>query len=111
MFCKNCGEKIPDGEKYCPYCGTPVDIESDYDNAFYNNAYIASKMKSRIAAGLLNIFLPGIGRLYLGYTGIGIGQLVLSCLFGAGYIWSFIDGIFILTGSVDRDADGFPLKS
>ncbi|MCB8562560.1 zinc-ribbon domain-containing protein [Faecalibacillus intestinalis] len=22
MYCTNCGRKIKDGERYCPYCGT-----------------------------------------------------------------------------------------
>ena len=24
MFCGNCGKKVEDGSKFCPYCGTPV---------------------------------------------------------------------------------------
>jgi len=24
MFCQNCGNKMDDGEKFCPGCGTPV---------------------------------------------------------------------------------------
>ena len=24
MFCSNCGKQIPDGSKFCPYCGAPV---------------------------------------------------------------------------------------
>lgn len=72
--------------------------------------------KSKIAAGLLGIFLGFIGvhNFYLGYTGKAVGQLlisVLSCfiLSPISAIWGLIEGILILTGSIDRDADGKPL--
>jgi len=44
-----------------------------------------------------------------GYIGIGVAQLLLSFLC-VGYIWSIIDGILILTGSPETDADGKPLS-
>ncbi len=68
--------------------------------------------KSRLVAGLLQIFLGafGVGRFYLGYTGMGLGQLFTSFLCGIGYIWAFIDGIMILCGQVKTDARGIPLK-
>ena len=68
--------------------------------------------KSRLAAGLLGILLGGFGaqRFYLGYTGIGVAQLVVTFLTcGLGAIWGLIDGIVILAGGVNRDADGVPL--
>ena len=62
--------------------------------------------KSRIVAGLLN-FLPGCGRIYLGYSAIGALQMVvfvMTC--GVGYLWPFIDGIIILTGGIKLDGYG-----
>ncbi|MGV7904022.1 TM2 domain-containing protein, partial [Mycobacterium kansasii] len=80
--------------------------------------------KSKLAAGLLQIFLGGwgIGRFYLGSTSIAVTQLVLTVigivtsiiligfviLIGVG-IWALVDGIMILTGSV-RDPQGRPLR-
>ncbi|WP_084635179.1 NINE protein [Propionicicella superfundia] len=67
--------------------------------------------KSKIAAGLLGIFLGGlgIGRFYTGHVGLGIAQLLLTVFgFGAGSIWGFIDGIVMLAGS-PRDSNGLPL--
>ena len=32
MFCKNCGKEIKDTEKFCSYCGTPVDVHEDNIN-------------------------------------------------------------------------------
>ncbi|HEY2370871.1 MAG TPA: TM2 domain-containing protein [Polyangiaceae bacterium] len=68
--------------------------------------------KSKMTAGLLQIFLGsfGVGRFYLGYTGLGIAQIAvvwLTCGFGS--IWTLIDGIMILTGKVP-DAQGRPLR-
>ena len=67
---------------------------------------------SRVAGGVLNLFLPGVGRMYLGYVGIGILQLVAtiaSC--GILSFWPFIDGILILVGSVREDGMGRALES
>jgi TM2 domain-containing membrane protein YozV len=80
--------------------------------------------KSKIAAGLLQLFLGGFGagRFYLGSNGIAIAQLCtliigwlltfvlvgFFVLFGLT-IWVLIDAIMILTGSV-RDSRGFKLK-
>lgn len=68
--------------------------------------------RSRLAAGLLGIFLGGIGvhRFYMGYIGIGIIQIlvtIISCGYGA--IWGFVEGIICLSGGM-RDADGLELR-
>jgi len=74
-----------------------------------------------MAAGLLGIFLGGLGihRFYLGYTAIGVVQLLL-CLLGfvtcgitsiAAWIWGLVEGIMILTGNyITKDAQGEPLR-
>lgn len=69
--------------------------------------------KSKIAAGLLGIFAGGFGihRFYLGYTGIGVAQLILTFLTcGLAALWGFIEGILILAGVIDRDSDGNLLR-
>lgn len=60
--------------------------------------------KSKVAALLLCFFLGGLGihRFYLGYTGIGIAQL-LTC--GGLGIWAIIDFIMLLTDSI-TDSQG-----
>jgi TM2 domain-containing membrane protein YozV len=68
--------------------------------------------RSKVTAGLLGIFFGcfGVGRFYLGYTGLGIAQLAttwLTC--GIGGIWPLIDAIVILAGKVP-DAQGRPLR-
>ena len=62
-------------------------------------------------AGLLGILLGpiGVGRFYLGYTAIGVLQIVVTiCTCGLGGLWGFIDGILILCGTVN-DPEGLPL--
>ena len=73
--------------------------------------------KSKIAAGLLGIFLGafGVHNFYLGYTGKAVAQLlisVLSCglLAAISSVWGLIEGILVLTGSINTDAQGYPLS-
>ena len=53
----------------------------------------------------------GIHNFYLGYTGKALAQLLLTVL-TCGLlspiigIWGLIEGILILTGSINEDADG-----
>ena len=59
--------------------------------------------------GLIGIV--GIGRIYLGYTGLGIAQLIVglaTCGLGA-LIWGIIDAVLILTDNV-KDPHGRPLR-
>src|SRR5262245_21618898 len=71
--------------------------------------------KSKTVAGLLQLLglfgLVGIGRIYLGYTGLGVAQLLVglvTCGLGA-VVWGIIDAIMILTDKV-RDPQGRPLR-
>ncbi|MEZ0353389.1 TM2 domain-containing protein [Mycobacterium sp. pR1184] len=68
--------------------------------------------KSKTIAGLLQLLslvgIGGIGRFYIGDTGIGVAQLLLG-LCGIGLIWSIIDAVLILTDKVN-DPQGRPLR-
>ena len=62
-----------------------------------------------MAAGILGILLgwAGVHRFYLGYNAIGVAQIVVTlvtCFWGG--MWGLVEGILILTGAIDRDADG-----
>ena len=103
-FCKNCGESLPENAFVCIKCGVKVD-----DNQQING----NNPKSKIAAGLLGIFLGcfGVHNFYLGFTGKAVAQLlitILSCgiLSFVSGIWGLIEGILILTGSSNKDAKG-----
>jgi TM2 domain-containing membrane protein YozV len=81
------------------------------------SAPASPELKSKLAAGLLGILVGtlGIHNVYLGYTNRGLAQLlitVLTCGFGSmvTWVWGLVEGIMILTGSIDRDAQGRPLR-
>ena len=103
-FCHNCGSELEPNAQFCVKCGASVAPVAEVNPL---------NQKSKIAAGLLGIFLGGFGihNFYLGYTGKAVGQLVLTiCSCGIGGIWGFIEGILILCGNINTDANGVPLK-
>ena len=129
MFCRNCGKEIANNAAVCINCGVSVGQASNFcpncGNPTMPNASVCTRcgvalaqpipvgeQKSKMTAGLLGIFLGGFGvhNFYLGYTGKAIGQIALTCCFGLGAIWGLIEGILILTGSINKDAKGIPLK-
>jgi hypothetical protein len=80
-------------------------------NAYYPSFGRLKSDRSRTAAGVLQLFLPGIGRMYLGYPALGVIQLALAIVTcGFLHIWSFIDGILILTGGLKFDGYGRELS-
>ena len=92
--------------EYCTNCGVAV-----------KKAPVYSEQKSRVAAGILGILLGtfGVHNFYLGFTGKAVAQLLitlLTCGFGSAIsgIWGLIEGIMILTGSINTDANGIELR-
>ena len=65
-------------------------------------------MKSKLTAILLCLFLGSLGihRFYLGYTLIGVIQLLT---FGGVLIWVIVDLIRLITGSL-KDSEGNELE-
>lgn len=70
-----------------------------------NDSLLPRSDKNRVVAGILQILLPGVGRMYLGYAAIGVLQFLLWPCF-AGWLWSLIDGIMILSGNMNLDGYG-----
>jgi TM2 domain-containing membrane protein YozV len=125
MHCRNCGKEVNPqavvcvscgihpfkGIKYCQYCGAETNPQQEICiKCGVRLAKVAPPYaKSKIVAGILGIFLGGFGihRFYLGYTGIGIIQIIVTIVTcGIGYLWGFIEGILILTGNINKDAQG-----
>ena len=149
MFCKSCGKEIPEGNELCDECAqanssstenttaestvnentityeteTPeaTVVNDNQYNTNNSNSNVNPNPKSKLAAGLLGIFLGSLGvhNFYLGYTTKGLIQLLVTLLGGvltcgiasfAIYVWGLVEGIMILTGSINTDANGNPLK-
>lgn len=133
MFCKQCGKPIDDNQELCEECKSnignnasaqPEQPDSNSQNTqtinvnLNTNSSTSSNVtsKSKIAAGLLGIFLGcfGVHNFYLGYTGKAVAQLLIT-VFSCGFlsfvsaIWGIIEGILILTGSINTDGNKNPL--
>lgn len=108
-FCPNCGASTPPNAAFCVQCGATLNTQGTTPEGIH---YTPEMQKSKLAAGLFGIFLGGLGvhNFYLGFIGKGIAQIILSPCFGIGALWGFIEGILILTGNINRDANGVPLK-
>lgn len=107
-FCQNCGAELNENQDVCLKCGVRTRMQ---------NFNMDPNAKSKIAAGLLGIFLGtfGVHNFYLGYNGKGVAQLlitILSCgmLSPVSAIWGLIEGIMILVGNISHDAKGNLLK-
>ena len=136
MNCPNCGGSVPPGVNRCNKCGSFIEQAAPQQAPLQAPmapvmapagapapAVPAGPPKSKIAAGLLGIFLGafGVHNFYLGNIGIAVVQLLLTvfgisticCTFGITWIiasiWGLIEGILILVGTINRDAEGRPL--
>lgn len=130
MYCRECGKMIENNENdLCDECVAKANVTSNsgpehfevvsevrtQGNTYANDTNLNAK--SKLAAGLFGIFLGGLGvhNFYLGYTGKAVAQLLLSLLScgllsWVSSIWGLIEGILIISGSIDKDGQGNPLR-
>ena len=125
LRCTNCGTRKGLGDNYCYRCGSRIKSNSievcEFCGAKLNNNIdeLNIKIKNKLLAGLLALFLGamGIHRFYLGYIKIGIVQLSLWVLgyFTGGItwvivqIWALIESILIFLGKI-KDSEGNDLE-
>ena len=102
----------PDYGYQQPGYGYPQGFNPAAPYGFHPQTGIPYSDKSKIVAGLLQVLLPlGIGRMYMGHTGMGVAQLLVTIVTcGVGAIWPFVDGIIILVND-SKDAQGRMLQS
>lgn len=128
IMCVKCGVSRGQGSNYCHNCGKPLQPGASVclNCGVAATGPLPANAKSKMVAGLLGIFLGcfGVHNFYLGYTGKAVTQLVLtivgivlSCIFVGIFfvlgvwIWALIEGVMILTGSINQDAQGNPLTN
>ena len=99
-----------------PYAGTPGYVQNLVPGAVVQTAFgpVRVGTKSKVAAGLLGIFLGslGVGRFYRGFTALGVVQLIVTiATCGMGAFWGLIEGIVVLVAQPgsesSKDAQGF----
>lgn len=125
VVCVKCGTAKGVGQNFCPNCAAPTqpgaNVCLNCGIALQAAPVVNGQQKSKMAAGLLGIFLGGLGihNFYLGFTMKALIQLLVSVIggiFTCGIasigisIWGLVEGIMILTGSISKDANGVPLK-
>lgn len=93
QYCSSCGAIIKREAEICPHCGVKV------------KKVRRLVRKSKIAAGLLAIFLGGLGahKFYLDHPGLGFLYLCFCWTFIPGLV-GLVEGIIYLTKS-DEDFD------
>ncbi len=134
MFCRNCGNAMEPNQAVCLTCGTTAGAGSAFcpncGNPVAPSAVVCVSCgvalqqkpavggKSKIAAGLLAIFLGylGIHNFYLGYTSKAVVQLLVSLLLSwtiiaplAIWVWTIVEAVQIFTGKI-TDANGMALS-
>lgn len=80
-YCSKCGKECQDNASFCENCGQKL--------TFQNSSSIEYSDKSKLACGLLQIFLGGLG---------------------IGSVWGLIDGIVILCNDKFTDSKGKIMK-
>jgi TM2 domain-containing membrane protein YozV len=126
--CTKCGVPAGAGNLYCPNCGAHTDPNAvmcvTCSVGFCpppNFAPPGVEQKSKVVAALLAFLLGSLGihNFYLGYTGKAVTQLLLTLVASAltcglsalaAQIWAIVEGVQILTGTINTDSAGCPLK-
>ena len=95
MYCRNCGTRLEDSDKFCPECGARVDfapqVQTPTPYTRGTPSDVPTKAKSKTTAGLLAIFLGGLGihKFYLGLTTPGAIMVVV-------WLFAFFTKLYLL---------------
>ncbi len=98
MYCKNCGNEVKEGVKFCENCGKGInELGNNNININVINSIDGGKKKNKWVTILLAIFLGGIGahKFYEGKVGAGLLYLIL-CWTGIPAFFALFDIIIVL---------------
>ena len=105
-YCQACSKATQPGQMICTGCGCQLRRGTGGQRVAYQGRSESSSSKSKLTAGLLGIFLGGLGvhKFYLGYSSPGAIMLiatVITCGWGGIVTWTIglIEGILYLTKS------------
>ncbi|MEE0458010.1 MAG: NINE protein [Anaerovibrio sp.] len=110
MFCRKCGEMIPDGMVQCPKCGAVT-----ADSCEVRNVVLCVSAKKKNVTMLLCLvswflFPFGLGGLHRLYVGRYKSGMLYNIFFGGFIIGIVYDFVKIWTNSF-KDNEGFPIYS
>lgn len=95
-FCSRCGSQAKEGAQFCDRCGAPLgggfQSYSQGNQSTVSYTYRKNE-KEPILAVVLSLIIPGLGQIYCGKIGRGIGILVLLGLLSGV---SLVPMIFIM---------------
>lgn len=121
MYCRNCGQQVPDQAEFCTHCGQRARAGMRHCWSCGAETLPAAEVcvkcgvrltsagdKEWVVALLLSIIVGALGvdRFYLGYVGLGVLKLLTA---GGCGIWYIVDIILIAMNKLP-DAQGRPLR-
>lgn len=126
MYCNNCEKEMTTNFKFCPVCGMPPQPSSNptqmygnprnnqnppnqnnyYNNNYYQNSNPMIGLKSESTTLILSIVLgllglSGIGHMYVGKVGKGVGILIgniVLWIIGVATVIIGVGVIFLIAG-------------
>lgn len=126
VYCPQCGAPSNSNTGKCEYCGAvlPQQVPQyqqapQYQQVPQQNVYVQANdprqnwpVKSKIAAGLLALFLGGLGvhKFYLGQVGMGVVYLLFCWTCIPAFI-ALIEGIIILCSSDENFEIKFKVRN
>jgi TM2 domain-containing membrane protein YozV len=113
ISCAECSKEISDKAAACPHCGAPVASVAQSGPTFAAPAsqpqtQLVKSAKSRGIYIILGLFfgLLGIHNFYAGRLGVGVAQLLVTCILGWFVVGIFITAIWVLIELFTVTEDG-----
>lgn len=96
MYCRECGNQVSSEAPTCPHCGVPrpVILPEVVQPAPYHRPFSLAPRKEHdtTVAGLLSLVVPGLGQMYKGEVGLGVGFLLGTAV---GYLFCLVPGLIL----------------
>ena len=93
MYCRECGKQVSSEARSCPHCGVPSPVYTGEllpQHMYYQHP--APSAHNNGLAAVLSVFFPGLGQVYKGRVGAGIGWFFATII---GYMMLVIPGLIV----------------